>query len=187
MQKQCFRCKEIKLLGQFYKHPDMPDGHVNKCKECNKIDNKTSNGSVARVCTECKKDFRTTKNEVTRRGGGANTCSRECYYTRLRRTIKKEEKSPNWKGDKVGKEALHNWVERHLGKPRKCEHCNTLEAKCYDWANKSQEYKRDLTDWIRLCRKCHTAYDYPTRIIKWRHSINKSKICKKEIKRDLHK
>jgi hypothetical protein len=36
--KQCFKCKQEKTLDCFYKHPDMPDGTVNKCKECNKAD-----------------------------------------------------------------------------------------------------------------------------------------------------
>lgn len=36
--KTCFKCKIEKPLDQFYKHKKMPDGHVNKCKDCNKKD-----------------------------------------------------------------------------------------------------------------------------------------------------
>jgi ribosomal protein S27AE len=36
--KKCFKCGIEKELSGFYKHPAMKDGHVNKCKECNKND-----------------------------------------------------------------------------------------------------------------------------------------------------
>jgi hypothetical protein len=69
------------------------------------------------------------------------------------------EKSPCWKGDSISYRGLHRWVEGKLGKPRHCAHCQREDAKVYDWANISHSYKRDLSDWVRLCRSCHINYD----------------------------
>lgn len=73
----------------------------------------------------------------------------------------KNEKHGRWKGDEVGYDGLHRWIGRKKGKPVICEHCGKtfLNGRAIHWANKSQLYKRDLNDWMRLCVACHKKYD----------------------------
>lgn len=55
-------------------------------------------------------------------------------------------------------DALHEWVYRVLGSPKECEFCGGNEN--LEWSNKSGTYMRDITDWQRLCKKCHGRYDF---------------------------
>lgn len=70
---------------------------------------------------------------------------------------KKGIKHPLWKGDSVGYKSLHQWVSRELGIADVCFLCKSVSN--VEWASKSHKYKRDLGDWIKLCKKCHWKYD----------------------------
>ncbi len=84
--------------------------------------------------------------------------------------INKGDKNGVWKGDEVGYHALHAWIKRHLSKPFACNKCGKISS--LELANKSHEYKRDISDWLWLCLSCHAKYDNKIRFIqKWRKVI----------------
>lgn len=125
-----------------------------------------------RICKNCHKEFTHEENII---------CSREClseyrktspnkgnfkkghqtvYTEATRKKIalsKIGSLNVNWKGNEVGYDALHAWVKRRLNKPDYCCFCH--QKRKLDLANISQEYKRDLSDWEWLCRKCHMTKD----------------------------
>ncbi|MBU1092552.1 hypothetical protein KJ836_02705 [Patescibacteria group bacterium] len=69
------------------------------------------------------------------------------------------ENHPQWKGDDAGYAAIHNWVRRNFDGEDLCEFCGSEKSKVYDWANISGKYKRNKSDWLRLCRSCHIKFD----------------------------
>ncbi len=130
-------------------------------------------------CKFCKKDF----DIHPSLGGKRKTCSRSCaaklrvgernsFYgkkhsdeTKLKmRNAKLGLRGKNtnrWLGIKAKYRAVHMWIGAILGKPTTCERCGCSELKGHNihWANKSGQYKRDLSDWLRLCAACHKEYD----------------------------
>lgn len=57
---------------------------------------------------------------------------------------------------------IHRWIRSVLGAPMICFFCldDWCSDRSYNWANLSHEYKRDVSDWTRLCKKCHWNYDH---------------------------
>lgn len=65
--KECFKCHIEKPLDEFYRHPQMSDGHLNKCKDCTRtetIKNRFKNRDYylaydkARAKTEARREHR---------------------------------------------------------------------------------------------------------------------------------
>jgi hypothetical protein len=61
---------------------------------------------------------------------------------------------------KASYSAIHGQLRRNYGNASKCEHCNTLSSKRYEWAlKKGRTYSKDKEDYLELCTKCHRIYD----------------------------
>jgi hypothetical protein len=134
---------------------------------------------IKRIC-KCGKEFEVRPKRIEQ--GRGLYCSQECKYkyrtrpTGLVYKIVKENPTSfkkgikpwntgrrdlprpvNFKYENVGYDALHDWVKRHREKAICCEHCGRVGY--LEWANKSHEYKRELSDWMALCKPCHIKYD----------------------------
>lgn len=75
------------------------------------------------------------------------------------------ENNPMYRGNahKIDKHYrhVHYWIARVYGRPQLCQHCRiTSSSYHYQWANISGEYRKDISDWARLCAQCHRAYDW---------------------------
>lgn len=113
-----------------------------------------------KICLNCGKEFSSTTSNGSI--GRRKYCSQKC--SGLGQGFKKGqnagEKNTMWVGDSVSYQGLHCWLIRNYGSPKECSLCGEVNPiKRYEWANISGEYKRDINDYIRLCKKCHNDKD----------------------------
>lgn len=131
MIKRCFKCGEIKELDEFYVHPRMKDGHLNKCKQCTKKD--THNGYVLDVEKSRKKEnlrYQQRKKDPKFRKMLAD-------YGKKWRTKEKR--------------ICHNEVHRKLKRPNICELCGNTRNRI---EGHHEDYSKPL-EVLWVCAPCH--------------------------------
>jgi ribosomal protein S27AE len=131
MEKICFKCKFCKPLIEFYKHSEMGDGHLNKCKECTKKDvNKHRSENLEKV----REYDRNRANNPDRRK--ANIAINKAWRQEDKRRVK-----------------CHNIVSRAIksGKlvRKNCKRCGNENSLAHH-----EDYDKPL-DVIWLCQPCH--------------------------------
>jgi Rad3-related DNA helicase len=136
MQKQCFKCLEVKPLSCFYKHKQMADGHVNKCKECNKKDVSAN----YRANIEHYKEYEIKRNKSPKR------------------KIKFTEACKEFRKNNPIKYAAHNMVgnairDKKLIRPDNCSECG---IECVPHGRHC-DYAKPL-DVIWFCPQCHNDW-----------------------------
>lgn len=145
--KKCFKCGNIKPLEDFYKHPEMADGHLNKCRECAKKDAiKTRNNRIEYYREYDRKRARLPQRVALRRKVDL-TWRKD---GRAAKAVKhyRQKYPEKYKAHNLVNNALRN---KKLTKPKKCSRC----GKHTDLLHAHHtEYSKPLdVQW--LCSTCH--------------------------------
>ena len=134
MDKTCFKCGAVKDIEDFYKHPQMGDGHFGKCKECTKKDARERN---------------ILKNDYVRAYDKARFW--QPSRVALRKILSAREKNERPERYRA-RYALSNAVrDGRIVKSRVCEICGATDIKTH---GHHYDYSRPL-DVIWLCVVCH--------------------------------
>ena len=150
MQKQCFKCGEAKDLSAFYKHPKMPDGHVNKCKECNKLDVRENRKNREDYYREYDKKRAMKPHRVEARKIYQSSDEGKAIMKKIK--SRWVEKNPIKRAAQI---MVGNAVrDGRLNKPKSCESCGISPKRLH---GHHDDYAQPLV--VRwLCPKCHKVW-----------------------------
>lgn len=147
--KVCFKCGVEKPLTDFYKHKRMADGHLNKCKECNKKDVIKNREDNVEYYRQYDKDRSKLAHRVEARAEYAKTEVGS-------ENIKKAKASYIKKNPKIRK--AHNAVSNALrdGKLKKAKYCESPLCENPDGYVEAHhcDYNKPL-EVVWLCDRCH--------------------------------
>lgn len=148
-EKVCFKCNNRQPLSEFYKHKQMADGHLNKCKTCAKKDVSQNRADNIDYYLEYDKGRANNPNRVSAREQYMKTAAGLAAGNRAKR---------KWNELNVVKRAAHIMVasalrEGSMVRPKNCSEC----SKPGRIHGHHDDYTKPL-DVRWLCPKCHKAW-----------------------------
>lgn len=161
--KRCFKCGTEKPLSEFYKHPQMGDGHLGKCKDCTRSDVRSNRQNNLDYYVEYDRGRAKLPHRVERskqyqkaHREEINAWNRQRYQTdplvhesKRIYTLRYRQRHPH-----IMK--AHNAAARHRkDKPDCCQRCEKATARL---DRHHPDYRKPLEiEW--LCKKCHVVAD----------------------------
>jgi len=148
--KICFKCGVDKPISEYYVHNQMADGHLNKCKECAKVDsNKRRHDNIDYVKEYDRVRGRTDKHRKMVRKTAERVLKTKCGKDSVRNSKRK------WYNNNTEKKRAHTMIRRavlsgKVIKPTYCQSCGDggrISGHHYD-------YNKPL-DVVWVCALCH--------------------------------
>lgn len=142
--KTCFKCGTEKPFSEYYKHPQMADGYLNKCKECAKADSRKRGSDPEYERKRAKLPHR-----VAARKAYAKTEAGKAAGSRAK---------ANWRKRNPNKYKAHTMVSNAIrdGKLEKKTECEVCSSDFGIHAH-HDDYSKPL-DVRWLCAVCHKAW-----------------------------
>lgn len=144
MQKVCFKCGRTLDLSEFYKHPQMADGHLNKCKSCAQKDSMKNRAQKIEYYREYdKKRARMPQRIKAQKEYNKTEAGKKAIYNSVK----------NYRAKHPDRQKIYRDCEKTLVNPHICSQCGgtvMVEAHHDDY-NKPFEVR-----W--LCRICHRRW-----------------------------
>lgn len=143
--KKCFKCDKQKPLKEFYRHAQMADGRLNKCKDCTKKDvSKTRKEHIKTdpSWVESERERCREKMRIARLNGTAKESSNEVKNGWRKRNREKATAS------QIARRAI---ITGKLKKKSACELCGASDVRL---EMHHQDYKRPLSV-VTMCCSCH--------------------------------
>ncbi len=148
--KSCFKCETVKPFRDFYKHPQMADGYLGKCKECTKLDTKTNYADRHEYYTNYDKHRNMQPHRVAARHQYQQTDAGKAACLKAR-----EKWQVNNPVKRKASEQVNNAVrDKRISKPVACENCSKSGCRIH---GHHDDYSKPLS--VRwLCPACHNSW-----------------------------
>jgi hypothetical protein len=147
-EKKCFKCKAVRPLSEFYKHPQMKDGRVNKCKSCNKKDNIKNREDKVQYYREYDRNRSSLPHRVDARKEYQESFKKDPSFTEKRRISNKKyrEKYPE---KAKARRMVNYYIRKGTLKREPCKICGNIKSESHH-----PDYKYPLNI-VWLCDKHH--------------------------------